>query len=1149
LLYSILNTLFTFAKTFILPIFMYSFKKINNITGWVVFFIAAITYLLTIEPTASFWDCGEFIATAYRLEVGHPPGAPLFMMLGRVFSLLSFGNVKLVAPLINAMSALASAFTILFLFWTITHLSRKMFVTKQIDDDNLRSDSNDFSQVQILLIMASGIVGALAYTFSDTFWFSAVEGEVYALSSFFTAIVFWAILKWENVADEKFSNRWLILIGYLMGLSIGVHLLNLLAIPAIVFVYYFKKYKPTSKGILLTSLISVVILGTVQYGVIQGLIQIAASLELLFVNKWGAPFLSGFITFGILLIISTIWAIWYTHRKRKIIMNTIMLVFAMLMLGYSSYAMIVIRSAANPPIDENDPENFFNLISYLNREQYGDTPLLYGQYYSAPVIEEKETKEYYTQKDGKYVVIDHKIKYEYDSKFKTFFPRIYSTQGSHIQAYRSWANIARENIEFTDPNSGEKRMIEKPTFIDNMLFFFKYQVGHMYIRYFMWNFVGRQNDTQGHGAYENGNWISGIPFIDNLRLGNQSTLPDHVANNKAKNKYYFLPLILGIVGMFFQYQFAKRDFFVTFLFYFFTGLAIILYLNQTPYQPRERDYAYAGSFYVFTIWIGLGVLGFYRYLQILKVQPIVKAGAVTGISLLAVPTLLATQNWDDHNRSGRYTVIDFASNYLNSCEPNAILFTYGDNDTFPLWYAQEVEGVRTDVRIVNLSLLSTDWYISQMQRKAYLSEAVPMKMPYEKYQQGTRDILIVYDKPEYTFESKYKAYQYKFKPFYKEIYDRLIAELTKSSFSTQYAKDFQKLSAGVDKISPLQIIGLIQNLSKQERVTALGLNMEEMQYLSAESDSLFEKVAAASMSVKEAMDFAYHDEKDYKLAEYSFKYNYIPSKKLFIPVDKEKVLKNGTVSPKYADKILNKLEFTLSQSYFGKSEMMILDLLANFNWDRPIYFATSVGDENFMNLQKYFRHEGFAYRLVPYANTSTETASVDTDILYDRLMKRYKWGRMNAEDVLIDEQNLRTVSLMNVRDVFDRLANALLDENKKEKALEVLDTCMSLMPHKNFVFDYSMLSMAETYYRAEAVQKAQKIIQTITKVYNDNLLYYKTLTELHSGFYDQEGKVAKEVFGEIVKLLQKYKDDAYIDVLKKEFIEFNQTISQTSTLK
>ncbi len=715
-----------------------SFRLINRVTGWVTFLIASLTYILTAEPTTSLWDCGEFITTSVGLQVGHPPGAPLFMIISRLFAIFA-PSVDTQALMINYMSALCSGFTILFLFWSITHLARKLVVT----------EGEEMTLGQMFAILGASLIGSLTYTFTDTFWFSAVEGEVYAMSSLFTAVVFWAILKWENVAFERYANRWLVLIAYLIGLSIGVHLLNLLAIPAIVFVYYFKKYTPTLRGVIKTGLLSLVILGVVNFGVIPGVIKIAGWFELIFTNGMGMPFNTGVIIYVLLIIGVLTWGIRYTLKKSMPVWNTILTCFMVILIGYSSYSMVVIRSLSDPPIDENSPDNVFSLLSYINREQYGDSPLVYGQYYNAPVVNYKEGAPiYYQNKEtGKYEVVGHRPDIEYDKRFCTIFPRMHSNARPYFpQQYQAWGG---KNNGPTYVVNGES--ITRPSFGNNLRYFFNYQLGHMYWRYFMWNFSGRQNDIQGNGEITHGNWITGINFLDEMRLGNQSELPDTLKSEKAYNKYYMLPFLLGILGMFYQYRrgrSGKQDFWAVMLLFLMTGIAIIVFLNQSPVEPRERDYAYAGSFYAYAIWIGLGVLSIWNFMNkhFRKLNPAASALIITGVCLLAVPVNMAAQNWNDHTRAGRYATLAHAKNYLNSCAPDAILFTYGDNDTFPLWYAQEVEGVRRDIRIVNLSLLAGPWYIDQIKRKAYESSAVPISFTRNQYRDGKRDQIAIVER-------------------------------------------------------------------------------------------------------------------------------------------------------------------------------------------------------------------------------------------------------------------------------------------------------------------------------------------------------------------------------------------------------------------
>jgi len=979
---------------------MKNFKQLNNIVGWLTFLVAAITYLLTIEPTASFWDCGEFITTSFKLEVGHPPGAPFFMILGRFFTILG-GSPANAAVMINSMSALASAFTILLLFWTITHLAKKL----------VKSES-EYTTGQMIAILGSGVVGALAYTFSDTFWFSAVEGEVYASSSLFTALVFWAILKWEDTADEPHANRWIILIAYLMGLSIGVHLLNLLAIPAIVFVYYFRKYKVTRNGILLSLGISLLILGVVMYGIIPGVITIATWFELMFVNGLGLPFNTGVIIYSLALIGALVFGILYTVRKKLVLWNTVLISVVVILIGYSSFAMIVIRSSANPPMDQNSPDNVFSLLGYLNREQYGDRPLVYGQYYNTPLDKYVDDKPYYIQKGGKYVIADMRQKPVFDSNLSTIFPRMYSRESEHIEAYKQWAGIKGRRVSVTDED-GESKTIEVPTFGENLTFFFRYQVGHMYLRYFMWNFSGRQSDIQSSGEITNGNWITGINFLDSARLGDQSNLPQEFKNNKARNKYYLLPFLLGIVGIVFMYNRGiegKKDLWTVTLLFLMTGFAILVYLNQSPLQPRERDYAYAGSFYAFTIWIGIGVLGLYEALK-KYIPDTTSAGVAGGLSLLLVPVLMGAQNWDDHDRSNRYTARDFGANYLNTCAPNAIIFTNGDNDTFPLWYNQEVEGVRKDIRVCNLSYFQTDWYVDQMKSKAYESEPLPISFNHDQYVQGKRDVVYLMEDPR----------------------------------------------------------------------------------------------LKGSVELKKALDFVKDDDKRTKLEQADYA-AYIPSKKLFMVVDKAAVIRNKVVDPQDYDKIVDTLNIDLSSKhYITKDELMVLDMIANNNWERPMYFAITVGRDKYMNLQDYFQLEGLAYKLVPVKTESDggiNMGKVDSKLMYANVMDKFKWGNMNNPKVYIDENNSRM--MMNIRNTFNRLAETLVAEGQNDKATQVLDRCVELIPHKVVPYNYFSMMMAETYFKAGKPENGKEIIRTIMTDYEEQLDYFFKLNKPMRASVDDE---------------------------------------------
>jgi hypothetical protein len=1015
-----------------------SYKKINTLAGWVIFLIAATVYLSTIEPTASFWDCGEYISTAYKLEVGHPPGAPLFNLIGRFFTL--FSDEHGAALMINAMNGICSAFTILFLFWTITAFAKKIAL-----------QSGELNPAKILTIMGSGIVGSLAYTFSDSFWFSAVEGEVYAMSSFFTAIVFWAILKWEEVADEPHSLRWIILIAFLMGLSIGVHLLNLLAIPAIVFVYYFKRYKITRNGFILTSIISVVTLGVVQAGIIPGIVSWAAKFELFFVNSLGMPFNSGTIFYFLLVVSASAWGLWYTTKKNKPALNTGILAITMLLIGYSSFFTLVIRSQANTPMDENNPENAINLLSYLNREQYGDWPILYGQYYNAPLDPAQPYKDgnpTYTkdEKAGKYVITQDKKNSipNYDKRFCTIFPRMHSDQRNHVSGYRDWADIKGTPITTTDQN-GEAKTLMKPTFGENLTFFFRYQLGHMYARYFMWNFVGRQNDIQGHGGVLKGNWLSGIAPIDAVRLGPQENLPSSMTSNKGYNRFYFLPLILGLVGLFFHFKKDKLDGFIVFLLFVLTGVAIIVYLNNTPYQPRERDYGYVGSFYAFAIWIGLGVFAIADVLS-KKVSANIATVVAIIIGLFSAPVLMAKEGWDDHDRSDRYTARDFAANYLNSCAPNAILFTNGDNDTFPLWYAQEVEGIRTDVRVVNLSLSNTDWYIEQMRRKAYDSDPIPLTLKEEQYRQGTRDYVPVYYNPN------------------------IISD------STRY------------------------------------------------------------YNVKQLMEFVGSEDPQAKIQTQSgMELSYLPTDKVLIPVDSALVVGNGTVPKGMESMVLKAMPWKINKQYLMKNDLMIMDIISTNNWKRPIYFAVTVGDDAYMNLEPYFQLEGLAYRLVPMRMQTFDgqTGKANTDIMYENMMNKFKWGGMSNDGIYMDENNLRMT--MNLRNNFARLAEALIAEGKNDKARKVIDRCMQEMPRKNIPYNYFMLPIAEVYYKLGMNKEADALLKDIADIYEEDLTYYFRFKGKLAESIDTERQQAMAVMQRLGQVARMNKQEKLANELDSRF--------------
>jgi hypothetical protein len=1003
---------------------MKKYHVLNNISGWCCFAIAACTYLSTAEPTVSFWDCGEFIAAANKLEVGHPPGAPVFLLLARVFAIFAPGPEK-VALTVNIFSAQASAFTVLFLFWSITHIARRIF---QVSGSRLQGSSSkkDKFQTSNFIVLASGAIGALAYTFSDTFWFSAVEGEVYAASSFFTAIVFWAMLKWEEAADQPCANRWLVLIAYLMGLSIGVHLLNLLAIPAMVLIYYFRKYEPTRKGVILTILCSVLILGGILYGLIPWVVKFAGYFELLFVNTFGMPYNTGVLIYILLLLSGMVSGIRYTRTHRKRLMNTVLLSAAVIIIGYSSYSMIVIRSLANPPMDENSPDNIFALMEYLNREQYGDRPLFYGQYYNAPEEGREETAPAWARVNGRYEVVQRNVKINYDPRFCTLFPRMYSPDPSHIEMYRYWGEIKGRPVRVTGED-GKDVNLYKPTFFENLRFFFTYQLGHMYGRYFMWNFAGRQNDIQADGGILNGNWLSGVPFMDTPRIGPQDSLPPHMKNDAGRNRYFMLPLVLGLIGLLWQLQRDVKYFWVVMALFIMTGIAIVIYLNQTPLQPRERDYAYAGSFYAFAIWIGLGVAAIYDMLS-RKIPG--KAAAVAACLLsVSVPAVLAQQNYHNHDRSGRYTARDVAYNYLNSCAPNAILFTVGDNDTFPLWYLQEVEGVRTDVRVVNLMLLRADWYITQMKLASYNSPPLPLTLPEEKYLRGRRDVVYAVNKFQDTI--------------------------------------------------PLQ----------------------------------------------QALDFIDSDDPRTKLVpEPGMELDYIMSRNFSIPVDRQKVLANGTVKSKDAALVLDSLPFRIPSSVLMKEQWVVLEIIAANNWERPVYW-TSCKHSGTVGLDDYLQLEGTAYRLVPIrtpAENSLNVGRVDSDILYDRLMNTFRWNGINDPEVWLDSHHLRTLTVVRARYLYTRLAMQLLAEDKNDRAGEVLNRALELFPPSRVPYDFYSLLQAEALYQAEMTDRAN----TELTGYADRLLseldYFYSLSPVFFESVQQNAELNVDLLRRIMDISGSY---------------------------
>ena len=1068
---------------------MKQYKLVNNVLGWLTFFVAAFVYCSTIEPTASFWDCPEFITTGYKLEVGHPPGAPFFMLTANLFSQFA-SDPSQVARMVNTMSALLSATTILFLFWSITHLARKLIL----------KDWSEMTLGKLIAIQASGLVGALIYTFSDTFWFSAVEGEVYAYSSAFTAIVFWLILKWEDHADEPHSDRWLVLIAYMTGLSIGVHLLNLLCLPAIVLVYCYRRFPHIElKGSLLALVGSFVLVAAVLYGVVPGIITVAGWFELLFVNTLGCPFNTGEIIYIVLLVAIVIWAIYESYvdksfkrqnisfvlsvgmlgipfrgmtwgagilglvilvalyfglnYRKKIgkelvpvvtarFKNTALLCMLMLMIGYSSYAVIVIRSAANPPMDQNSPEDVFTLGSYLSRDQYGDSPLLYGQAYTSQVaydvdgnmcvpkhkegaaIWQRKEKASKDEKDS-YFVVSHKDKIIYAQNM--LFPRMHSS--AHAGAYENWMGGIEGNQVPYD-RCGEPVMVKMPTQMENIRFFLSYQCNFMYWRYFMWNFAGRQNDIQGNGEPEHGNWITGISFIDDWMLGDQSKMPAELKANKGHNVFYCLPLLLGLIGLFWQAwrgQRGIRQFWVVFFLFFMTGLAIVLYLNQTPQQPRERDYAYAGSFYAYAIWCGLGVLAIYDMLKKkLKGNDVAVAGVV-GVACLLVPIQMASQTWDDHDRSGRYTCRDFGQNYLMTLQDkgNPIIFTNGDNDTFPLWYNQETEGVRTDARVCNLSYLQTDWYIDQMKRPAYDSPSVPITWPRIDFCSGTNDYIEV--RP---------AMKQQLLDFYREY-----PEEARAAFGDE----------------PFEVKNIMKYWVR-----------------SKDNDT-----------------------------------HVIPTDTLYITIDKEAVRRSGMMMA--SDTIPDRMVISLAgKRAIYKNDMMMLEMLAQCNWERPLYVATTVGSDNYMNLGDNFVQEGLAYRITPFNTKAPGAKNFDTEKVYNNVMNRFKWGGLDKPGLYIDETVMRMCYTH--RHLLAQLAMQLIAEGQNAKAEKVLRKAEKVLPEYNV--PYTFMSGAADMARAYAlIGKKADAARILNKVWADAKSYADYYLQLTgSRFMMSQNDVLRQLY-------------------------------------
>lgn len=1274
------------------------YRKLNNYIGWGVFVIATIVFAWTIEPTTSLWDCGEYITTSYKLEVGHPPGAPLYMMMGRIFSM--FASPENAAMMINLMSALASSFSVLFLFWSITMIGKKMTIYPEISLFGKKDGSAELDQPEPKkkemtdgykwAILGSGLIGALAYTFTDTFWFSAVEGEVYAMSSFFTAVVFWAILKWDSELQDKKDfpdneeiqskkeDRWLIFIFFLIGLSIGVHLLNLLCIPTIAYVIYFRKYKTiTPLGFVLTGVIGVVTLGIIQSVLIPKTVEIAGWMERAFVNGAGMPFNAGTFFFFIVATILIAGLLLFSRRRNMPLLNTITWCISMIFIGYSCFAMIVIRSNANTPLDENDPSNLVSLQAYLEREQYGDWPIMYGQYFTAEPVQDrtqwndrndvylrrwtvvsktgKDIKGFkdeedalaYAAENGGDVVEKYFKSFDgtngkpkYDPAHSTFFPRMYSSEQRHINGYQQW--------------SGHKGK-RKPTMGENLKYFISYQINWMYWRYFMWNFSGRQSDEQGHGSPRDGNWITGLNFIDKHHVGDQSVAPGYIKNNPSNNKFYMLPLILGLIGFIFMLTKATKSWWIVMLLFLLTGLAIIIYLNQKPFEPRERDYAYAASFYAFSMFIGMAVLALYDafksmtwmqarnmggimvgvgvvlglgsmaaglamawvvlvmaalYTTFILMRDKVKdgtAGMLATIILLPVPMIMASEGWDDHDRSGRYTARALAYNYLMSCDDNAIIYTNGDNDTFPLWYLQEVEGVKTSVRVCNLSLLNTDWYTEQMTKKAYDSEPLPISFTEEQYRQnGFRDYLYVLGTNELTMgsssipekwadimELKISSNPELFATAFKSASVELYQTLASSTFPVQQPDLYNMLPTFDSTNTYFEFRNLVFNIltSYDENTGQSIYGLQEAQMKAVQDILVRFNDAFDYLPADKAMEFLSDDSnlEDGRIF-------ILPSRGLTIPVDKEKVLANGIVDERYADRIVEKMYWKIPKKTIFKADLMILDMVAHFNWERPIYFASSASSATYLGLSKYFFAEGLVYKLVPIEVTRNRNPNslgeVNKPQMYENLMSTFRWGNMEQEGVLVDYYTRRLTN--NYRVQFSVLADAYVEEIEKSrekiamleqikqqggppdqviktplgnfkvgdcdkeiaaaqtiidsnsvKVTEVLNRSFEVMPEFNVPLGRVMPSYVSAFFAAGDEENGKKWCDKALSVYEEDLNYYLSIdpqftAQMVNDMYDSY----RAVFSLYQATTIYCEDEAYVESVTTRFVTVTNDVKK-----
>ncbi len=1086
----------------------FNFNKWNTITGWVAFTIALITFTLTVEPTMSFWDCGEYIATSAKLEVGHPPGAPLYQMIGAFFAMFAMDKQH-IALMVNMMSVFSSAFTILFLFWSSSIVLK-----------NLVSRFTEIDRNNSIAILGSSFVGALTFTFSDSFWFNAVEAEVYAMATLLIALLFWLGLRWEQDMNTPRGDRWLLIISLVVGLSFGVHFMALLTIPAIGFLYFFKNYKTiTVKNFIIANAVVVAVLLFIFKLLLPFTMALFGKTEVFMVNSLNMPFNSGTIFITLTIIAMFYYGLKYTKSKGYVHINTLILCVLFILIGFSTWLMLPIRANANTVINENKPSDAAEVLAYYDREQYESVPLFYGPQFTKTYVGLDKNTPYLDKapnyerdyKTGKYI-ITNKFKdavQNYDDSQKTLFPRMWSDDDSIIENYMNYssppnfrlnpnydyeselpqygidpeslsedevaeytAKLRNENEksinEFAKAMSkgqigfdgyhkflkkyGDYLLIDKPSAVDNFKFMFEYQFGYMYVRYFMWNFVGRQNDIQGKGDNLDGNWLSGIKFIDEFRLGSQDKLPDDVLNNKGRNMYYFFPFILGILGLVYHANKDLKSFYVLLVLFLFTGIALKVYLNERPYEVRERDYALVGSFYIFAIWVGFGVYALYDTVKS-WLTPKMAAPLTIGITLLAVPFLMAFQNWDDHDRSNRYTAVASAKAYLASCDKNAILFTIGDNDTFPLWYVQEIEGFRTDVRIVNSELFATDWYIDQMKRKAYESDPMPISFNHDDY-----------------------------------VGDKL-----------DYVAFFEKIESRWDIKDLIKFVK-----SKDENAVVEMQNGEKI--------------------------------------------HFYPTNKFRIPVDKDYIIANKVVNPKYNDSILPYIDIEVKGQALYKNRLMMLDIIANNNWKRPIYFTGGAfGDEDYLWMKDYLQLDGMAYKLVPLRtpydkeNGLLDMGRIDTDKMYNTMMN-LDWGNGSSLKIYHDSETRR--NSLNYRTNLSRLMNQLILEGKTEKANKILNLAMAQFPIDKYGY-YTMLEpFIKGYYDLNQPEKARDLASKLFVKYQQNLTFYKTMSANDQNYNEMEIVTDIEKYRSLLQVAKDNKDEVFYKKSKSTFNSYNKMFKQ-----